>query len=217
MSLFVDGFELGDVPPWDASFGTPTRVNAPVHSGSWSLETNANGEALSKSFAVQTTLYVRWFFRVATLPAAGEELVLGGIYGNVAASPICRLYLRNDAGTQVLRLRRTYPADLGLDYNSAILADTWYCVEIRFVKNINGAYEVWLEEFQVIVEDPVDTSAAFDADTFYVGQLASNYAVINYSDDVEVNTGRITCVLAGPGVGGGTHYMIAMNKILLGG
>jgi len=172
--IFQDGFEtlpftgLIHCPPWTATFGTPTVVAAPVHHGSYSAYFDNRWDYCRKTIVGQTTVFARAYYYLTQLPAANQFMEIMRFRGGGATIMSARI--RYDLGVLQVGFRRYVPGILDVYTNFNWLINTWYCLEMNFVKHaITGHHELWVNEIQRAVNAGVNTSGAADVDTVDIG------------------------------------------------
>ncbi|PVX27034.1 MAG: hypothetical protein CW716_04365 [Candidatus Bathyarchaeum sp.] len=182
--IFADGFESGDFSAWNSTNETPSVVGNPVHSGSYAAEFSAalwNYEYAQILFSGQTTLHVRWYIRWSTVPTV-LALVLDAITTTGGFQSL--FTVRFDTDTMRITDQLT---SSNYDYNSAsFVADTWYCIEVKFVVNdgSNGEVRGYIDGDEIITQTGLDHSGVADITWIRLGQAGQGSAMTNYIDDV---------------------------------
>ncbi len=187
--LFSDGFESGNFSAWTGTAGSPTIVSSPLHHGSNAMRTNGNGVYANKTFTEQTTVHLRCYVQLGTLPTAELHRVMRFLKGSTF---VCGVGFRNIAGTLQIELQRNYPSATFDYYNFSYTAGTWYCLELKFVRHAtNGEYRVYLNGSEVITVTGLDTSSVTGADTIRVGSPYTQNTINTYADCVVVSDSYI--------------------------
>lgn len=181
--IFSDGFESGDFSAWTSTTGSPAVVSTQKHHGTYSAEFDASNERANKTFAGQTTVFVRTYLRLGAVPPSGQLIRFLNLFGG--ASEIARLIIIESTGLR-LRLTRYYPTTTTFNYAYSFQANTWYCIELKFAKSVSGEYRVYLNGSEVITNTGIDTSGAGDASEIRAGQTYSDYTVTSWVDCVVV-------------------------------
>jgi len=183
--IFSDGFETGNFNAWTGTSGTPEVVEDPVHHGGYAAKFNANGEYIYKNFETSSTVNCRLYFQFNTLPSGSSQ------YFSIALlySPeIWTLYYGTDAsGALRFTFWRSYPSGAGIYIPYTLSVNTWYCIEIEFVKaaSPDGKYLLYLDGEYIGGETGLDTSSATPTQV-RIGTGITNYQVNLICDCVVV-------------------------------
>ena len=175
--LFNNGFEEGNFSAWTGTVGSPAVVSAQHHHGSYCEEIDAGGEYAYKTFAAQTTVFVRFYVRTPdTLPPSSGNYISFAALRNASTMIWEGPYITRSGTDLIVRLYRYY-ATAGFSSSTAktFAPSTWYCFEVKFVKAVAGEYRVYLDGVEVINYSG-NTSAAPDAATINVGNAWYSYS-----------------------------------------
>jgi len=114
-----------------------------VHHGDYSVEINANVEYVYMEFASEDTIYVRKYVRWTTNPAVSGTYQLGWA-GTGATSTTCYEFgVYNDGGTIKWHIH-TGAEDKRFDTPNPT-TNTWYCAEIKWVRNTLNGITVYID------------------------------------------------------------------------
>jgi hypothetical protein len=165
--IFQDGFESGDLSAWSGvdvnSPNTVTVVSDVQHHGTYSCkmhgETDTWYARIYKSFpSTYPEIYYRIYFRLSDVANNIRIFNINGA-GN-------EIFVVTWDGTQWI-MSRKYP--LTDDYVSDSLSvNTWYCLEMHFLKGTSGNYRVYKDGVQ-IYDWNGDTSGAPNVDEVQAG------------------------------------------------
>jgi hypothetical protein len=185
--VFSDSFESGSMSAWTANVGVVVQGST-VHSGGYAAEATAAGgatyarETLGGSYS---TLYVRTYFQVRSLPSSTVTVVGYRTAGNISIARLYidsqgRLALRNDVGGT----STTGPA---------VSLGTWHSVELHVI--VNGAsstIEVWLDGNPVAAL--TTQTASLGSSLIGMLQIGENQTGRTFDiafDDLVVQTARV--------------------------
>lgn len=173
--IFSDGFESGDFSAWTSTTGTPVVQSVVKHHGTYCAESDASGDYYRKDYTEQTTVFHRVYLRFSVLPANNEYFQFMRM--GMGATEICSVQVRRKTdGTLILRLSRNYPASASFDYSYTWVVNTWYCIEVKFVRAVSGEYKVWLDGTEVITNTGVNTTGVTGASRIVAGWNSGSVA-----------------------------------------
>lgn len=183
--IFEDGFE-DDFLSWDGSNNTPVISTTVFHHTGKSEECNQTTEYVWKTFAEQTTVFVRAYFMVNALPT--DNTICRPLYLLKGTTNVVSIaFYRNPSGTLQFYLRTYFPATQTDFYSFNFEVDTWYCLEIKWLRDaVNGELRLWLEDVEICAITGIDTTGVTGVDCIRVGQVSSSYVVTNWVDCVVV-------------------------------
>jgi len=175
--LFSDGFESGDFSAWDGTanyYGSSSIVLSPVYQGSYAAKftctddsVGAYGVAYKNLGSAYSTIHMRVYLRISALPNGAR---FGCYKLRNAASAGDQFYVGvlNDAGTEKWGVFVEY-TDTWYTYTEDITLDTWYCIEVKIVRDSsNGEVHLWRNGTEIITETGINTGAN-DMDKVYAG------------------------------------------------
>ena len=191
MVIFEDGFETNDFSAWTGTVGAPVIVGAPVHHGSFAGQFNAHAEVARKTLSQVGTAYMKVDLQVSTVPSSNMRHCLFGMDDtNNSENPYLELVYSGATLYWALRYRNGAGAEVFLlSVNPAVIANTWYCCEI---KQVNGtAVEFWINS--VSRGSSADVQAV-DLNECYVGtrHITAGSQTLTV-DCVVVDSSRVTC------------------------
>jgi hypothetical protein len=202
------GFETGTVAgittgvagyaPWDSSAGTPAVVSTSPRSGTYCLELSSSAAtehltwtsagALGVSSALgdvfTTSTWPTWVVRFAvcfptSLPAGDVDLFS---LGTGAVAGACVLRYRTSGTKLGMKVSATGTEQ----FSGAVVADTWYGIDVRF----SVATSTWTAQWQVDGVDQTDATLGGQAVTVLTlcrfGWATSATATVRY-DDIAVS------------------------------
>lgn len=182
--IFSDGFESGDFSAWTGTVtggsGSATVQSTIKHHGTYAAKfsigaASADSAYAYKDFAGQTTIFGRIYLQLSDLPTSGDYFTV--LRFSVGATKVGQINIKNIGGTMNIQLRRYYPDDVTSDAIITMLADTWYYVELKFVKHAStGEYRAYWEGVEEIAMTGLDTSGAPDVTRVNVGVVYENEA-----------------------------------------
>lgn len=189
--LFASGFESGSLAGdgWDGTLGTaPTVVTTAPHHGAYHMRCATSGQKEAyETKSPYTTMSIRLYFRVVTLPPNDGSFVPICRLLNTAWGTIWQLQYRNTAGTLTLRLTHYFPSAVSADYTLTISTGVYYCLECTVVKGAaTGSYTVYFNGSPVITQAGLDTSGCGTVGIICVGQWGASYDADLYIDCVVV-------------------------------
>jgi len=191
--IFEDGFESGNFNNWTGISGAPIVVSTQKYEGTYSFEgTGTNNIFCYKSFANQTTVFVRGYFRFSALPITSGQIRFMRLYygsGAWGTATIARIKLEY-TGTYGLTLvfESYYPSPQSYSYPISMNNNTWYPFEIKFVKHAtNGEYRVWFNGNEVIALTGLDTSGSDGINSIALGHEYVTINTIVWTDSVKVS------------------------------
>jgi hypothetical protein len=131
--LFSCGFEENNLTETMWTSATAAIVATPVHSGSYALQVNPSSatESAIRNYAsalTSGTLFVRVYFRIASLPVGATNAALLGSIG--AGGTGAWIYLRNTSGVYTARVRNRITL-VNADGTSSLSLNVWYRIEMR--------------------------------------------------------------------------------------
>lgn len=189
VTIFSDSFESGNFSNWNGSVGTPVVVSTQAYSGTYSSGGDAPGDYVFKSFSGQTALSIKFYVRFNSLPANGEVAEFLRLRHSTGA--ILAMFIRRSAGGLLqLRTSRFYPALSTTDTTFNWSENTWYLVEVKFVKSAStGEFRYWVNGSEMFSETGLDTLGSGDASQIYTTHVSSTYATppTIWIDDVSVS------------------------------
>ena len=164
-TLFSDGFESGDFSAWTSTGAAGTGSSVAVttdqpHTGTYSAKmvcaAYGYARAIKDLGTDYPTVYTRIYVRFDSLAAATPvDCFLEGAE-RASSTTLYDLYI----SATTLRLRRFIPSQVDTDYSHSFSANTWYCIEVKYLKDaVNGEYRVYLDGTEVITVTGLDTSA----------------------------------------------------------
>lgn len=198
-----EGFEDGDntFPNWTSYGGdvNPDVQQVVVNSGSWaSIMALTTGQAsyLRKSIAgAPATMYLRTYFRVDKIPAAGQNYEVFGIYDTGTLRWITQILLANYVDPATKWIFAYYDDVGGLTYNDVTTplpaANAWYCIEQRATIGAagTGVADLWINGVQKGPWGGITNNAETISGVYlqvYVGGVSGTVNV--YFDDVVAAT-----------------------------
>jgi len=184
-TIFSDGFESGDFTAWTGTFGTPEVLDTKKHSGTYACKCNGNEYAYI-TFDAQTELNARCWYLIESIPDPGEFYHILRLKDSTIL-----LQIYNSGGT--LQLRIIHPGGT-LTYNYSFETETWYCLELGFVKDaVAGEYKGYIDEVEVISSTGLDTSSVTSPTRVDAGQPFSTSGLTSWIDDVVIADVYIGC------------------------
>lgn len=151
---FNGGFESGEFNDWTGTSGTPTIVTDPVHHGRYAAQADAAYDYWYETFAEQTVVYVRFYFRISALISfelldiRTSSSTIG--YVNILSGGSIRYVYKNGITNEFLPGFSGYPA--------GIQPDTWYCIEVKHtISGTDGEVEMWFNGTSVASVTGKDT------------------------------------------------------------
>jgi len=178
--FFNNGFEEGDFSAWTSTVGTIEVESNNPHHGTYNARAYPNtgtGYAFCKKQDIQrTTLYIRVYAKLTTLPSSGKTL-LGFLQARYASAVRFQAGIRNNSGTYEWALNYWVDNDnSAFAYvASTIMTGTWYCIEAaQFYDASTGWAKLWIDGDLKIDITGIDTSANYRPYNFYCGaQMAA--------------------------------------------
>lgn len=149
--LNITGFETGNTAECSTSSGTFSMQGTTVRTGAYALRTNPTGSGTgygeinglattgaNAAFNV-ATLWIRFYFRYATKPAANSEPILRAL--NTASAPKLRIHLDSAGKLHVIN-----SAGTDVFTGSTVLsANTWYRIEASIATGTSAAWELLID------------------------------------------------------------------------
>jgi len=221
--FFSDGFESGDFSAWDGTanyYGSSSIVSTPVYQGSYAAKftctddsVGAYGVAYKNLGSAYSTIHMRVYLRISALPNGAR---FGCYKLRNAASAGDQFYVGvlNDAGTEKWGVFVEY-TDTWYTYTEDITLDTWYCIEVKIVRDSsNGEVHLWRNGTEIITETGINTGAN-DINKVYAGyQHTSSMGGSGALVDVYVD-----CVVVADayiGLEGGQTYEVYVDAAVQG-
>ena len=193
--LFSDGFESNDFTAWTGTNGAPVVQQVIVHSGTHAANITSPSDWCFKQIAPISTVYLRCYFYIATLPVLGTYgtvMYITDTTGNSINSN--RIYYANDLGVYNISLYT--PDSTHNSYAVTLNTGQWYCGELLY-DIVGGVQRFFLDGIDVldVVNTPVN-----QAEYVNVGGNGggTNWVSQIYYDDVVVADVRIYCGIATP-------------------
>jgi hypothetical protein len=156
--IFSDGFESGDFTAWTGTgtngLGTITVVSSQAHHGIYSAEIagetvdDAAGMYKDTATAISSCNFRFYVKLTAFSPNDGDYVRLWGIT-TLTGWYFMQVGLRDS--TRKLFLRYYDSGQAGAEVTSAttLALNTWYCVELEYVRGVSGSYKVYLNGVEV--------------------------------------------------------------------
>ena len=193
---FNNGFEESDFSAWTGTVGAPAVVNTSnPHHGTYHEEVDTNNkEYCHVTFTEDQTVYVRLEFKWDGSDPGNWQNVWSFLTLLKTATNIVIIGLLR-AGTGVWQIRFTtfLPGQVDQYHTFAFSVDTYYCLELYFLRNVAGAYYLYLDGVEILSRVGVDTTAVSGADVLRVGATVSRVAGTGWIDCVVVADARIYC------------------------
>ena len=211
MVVFSDAFEANNFTAWTSTVGSPSIQTTTVNSGVYAASCTAANKYMYKNLASSpATSYYRTYVYASTIPTTNGQQICVMRLDNTSATVIWELdYEKTFGGLVCWRLTRNFPGYVDNDISFTLVAGSWYCVEVKFVRAASvGAYQVWVNGISIFSEANLDTSGApSSAYRIKFGQISNNAITTTiYGDDVVVDSNYI-----GPKV-----VRIASSRLLMG-
>lgn len=153
--IFSDDFEDGTFDAWSTS-NTPTISSTGVHHGIYCASLD-KADVIYKSFTATSTIYIRAYVQVDTLPVSSDYQQLFETYDQSTYAETRVRISHEDEGNSKWQITGS-----GGNFKAVatIAADTWYCVEAKIVKSTTvGEYHLWIDGTEVISETGLNTGA----------------------------------------------------------
>jgi len=186
-SIFEDGFEGQDIPPWETYTAGSSTVDmnhtTTVYEGSESAEcvkaSSAREAYAFEDFGVDyETLYTRVYVRWSAFPASDRSQFLAQRdTGPVTWLVICAY--ASASGNFTLRYRDSDVSYLETVTDYAPSINTWYCVEVlTVIGNGDGKSVMWVDDVEIANETGLDNdgSGSYDIRLIRVGENYGPYA-----------------------------------------
>jgi hypothetical protein len=197
----ICGFETGDATELVSLTGTASIQSSVVRTGGYALRSNPTGSGGGSGTLwgldasglpvvhSLTTYYMRFYFRYAIKPAAGNEMI-AAIDGDSSAKFQSALLLRlNSDGTlAAYRSRGNYLTAGLLGTGSAVLSqDTWYRIEMMRSSTAHAPWEVRVNGVTDISGS--DGPSVITSGAFTLGKAgnANSQTVDFFYDDVVIS------------------------------
>jgi len=187
--LFRSGFETGGYSEFNGTLGDVKIVTSPVVSGKYASKSVCPAGTYyayaDKKVPSQSMISVKFHIIPVTLPpSSGDYVIILFLMGNnmgICALKICRI------GTNlklVLSWFRPLAASVGYTYPFEVGKPV--SIEVVFIKDVVGAYKVWIGGSEAISVLGFDTTSAPYADEIEFGIHYSSYNASIIYDDVAV-------------------------------
>lgn len=162
--LISDGFESGDFSAWTNTYGSPSVVGTQKYKGTYSayksLPASSHHSCYKDFGSSYSSLNTRMYFRLHTLPSAGNSILLISFCEVSSWTSLGELSVRNDAGIYKLRVYCPVggaPSATGL---ISLSVDTWYCVELHLtIDTSEGALRGYFDGDEITSATSVNTGS----------------------------------------------------------
>jgi len=212
MAIFSDGFESGDFTAWTSTEGTPAIVPSPVHHGTYAAQMNASGDYLEKEIAEQTILYYRCYVRFNNLQANNNSNRFDILDVLTASEEIaCVEAFKNK---WVLEYH-TGAGWFSIDWVSAPVINTWYCVELKIVISATvGEFTVYIDGVSRMSATGLDSNNFGNAIRVFLAYKNNDEPLTVTFDCVVVDSSYIGPEAAGVTVKKGSNLSARMTEML---
>lgn len=215
MGAWSDGFEACSLPGnWTSETGanaTRSCASDQKKEGTYSYKvvqtTTAGYGYVTKTITAETgQVNIRAYFRVDSLLSGNWKNLNRVLTMLNGANYICAVgYWTNGSGQQCLRVSRWYPA-----YSErapvvvSLVAGTWHCIELEYVRGVSGSYKIWFDGTLVDSDTEIDTTGAGNINALWAGcAVSATDAVKTYwIDSFKQDTAYIGPIPPPPAVGG---------------
>lgn len=187
----ICGFETGDSSEFIAVVGTQSVVTSPVRSGTYAGRVNptttATGyfdftKAAFSNFLV-ATIYVRFYFYVATLPASSSEEILHV----QETTPGYKVALRINSAGNLMLFDKTGTVQIGSTGSTALSTATWYRIELVVPAGTSATVDVYLDGVSEISGTGDTTVNNARRVRFGKGTNRNGQTIDVYYDDISVS------------------------------
>jgi hypothetical protein len=196
--FFSSGFESGNYNEWDISRAKTGAsiaiVSDETHHGGYSSKVTVpdGGYAFTRKnlLSGQTVLSTRFYVYFTNLPtSAGQRSCLLKC-SDANYADIIWLMLYNDGKNVMLRVQRFYPEGID-DYVWNPSINTWYCLELTFVKGTSGSARVYVNGVEVITWLGNSNTAGTPLRVEVGAQEMNGYTQTLYDDCIVIADGYI--------------------------
>jgi hypothetical protein len=201
---FTDGFESGNSSAWNSGIwtkgtGAVSFVNSPVYRGNWAMKCqitaaapNSDYAEIDESFGTShSTIYMRIYFEVTTLPASGQAVELVELADNI--HKMNNFGLGYSGGTPQWRLTYLKNGGYAILYASSPTPtiNTWYCLELMVtVDGANGSVKGYINGALIFSDSGFKNNNYGNASWGTCGLdtwTNENYPNVGYFDEVAIS------------------------------
>ncbi len=203
-TIFSSGFETGDFEgfSWDSGCSVQSSVK---NTGSYAAIFPTSTDDCCCYETSLSTVDVREYVRISTLPDSWETINLMRLW-TADYEDIAIVTFDNNDGSYYLTLYHAYPSEDWNGYEFSLAVNTWYCIELRYVKSPSaGEYRLYLNGQEVVTLTGLNTNSATVGQVL-IGRQWDDATTNLYVDDVVIADSYIGPLDQSP-----VYYNLAIN------